>query len=61
MLAYARDTYYSPTVDNVDIPADLQSNLVNLKEAGTLVDFDWEIVIRNQRAWAARFNREIAG
>jgi putative spermidine/putrescine transport system substrate-binding protein len=61
MLAYARDTYYSPTVDNVDIPAELKTKLVSLKEAGTLVGFDWEMVIRNQRAWAARFNREIAG
>ena len=61
MLAYARDTYYSPTVDNVDIPADLKAKLVSPKEAAKLVGFNWDAVIRNQRAWSARFNREIAG
>ncbi len=65
MLAYARETYYSPTVDNVDIPpsSDLKvhnSGAVRRKQK-KLVDFDWDAVIRNQRAWAARFNREIAG
>ena|SRR5665213_374463 len=61
MLAYARDTYYTPTVTNIDIPADLRAKLVNLKNVEQLVSFDWNTVIRNQRAWAARFNREIAG
>jgi putative spermidine/putrescine transport system substrate-binding protein len=61
LLAYARETYYSPTVDNVEIPLDLKAKLVSPKEAAKLVDFDWDAVIRNQRAWAARFNKEIAG
>lgn len=61
MLAYARETYYSPTVDNVKIPDVLQPKLVSAREAAGLVDFDWDIVNRNQRAWVTRFNREIAG
>jgi putative spermidine/putrescine transport system substrate-binding protein len=61
MLAYARETYYSPTVDNVRIPADLNAKLVSSIEAARLVDFDWSTVIHNQRAWTTRFNREIAG
>jgi putative spermidine/putrescine transport system substrate-binding protein len=61
MLAYARETYYTPTVDNVDIPSDLKAKLVSPEETAKLVDFDWETVIRNQRAWASRFNKEIAG
>jgi putative spermidine/putrescine transport system substrate-binding protein len=61
MLAYARETYYSPTVDNVNIPSDLKTKLVGPADAATLVDFNWDVVIRSQRAWAARFNREIAG
>jgi len=61
MLAYARETYYSPTIDNVNIPDDLKAKLVNPKAATRLVDFDWDVVNRNQRAWTTRFNREIAG
>jgi len=61
MQAYARETYYSPTVDNVRIPDDLKSKLVSGEEAKRLVDFDWDEVNRNQRAWVSRFNREIAG
>jgi putative spermidine/putrescine transport system substrate-binding protein len=61
MLAYARETYYSPTVDNVNIPDYLKAKLVNPKEATRLVDFDWDVVNRNQRTWTTRFNREIAG
>ena len=61
MLAYARETYYSPTVDNVPIPDDLKNKLVGPNEAARLVDFDWSIMIHNQRAWTTRFNREIAG
>jgi hypothetical protein len=30
-------------------------------DATHLVDFDWDLVNRNQRAWVTRFNREIAG
>jgi putative spermidine/putrescine transport system substrate-binding protein len=61
MLAYARQTYYSPTVDNVEIPADLKPKLVGAQDAGRLVSFDWDVVNHSQRAWASRFNREIAG
>jgi putative spermidine/putrescine transport system substrate-binding protein len=61
MLAYARETYYSPTVDNVTIPDALKPKLVSAMDAAHLVDFDWDIVNHNQRAWVTRFNREIAG
>ncbi len=61
MLAYARETYYSPTVDNARMPDDLKPKLVAANDVGRLVDFDWDVVNRNQRAWVTRFNREIAG
>ncbi|MDE2475659.1 MAG: extracellular solute-binding protein [Alphaproteobacteria bacterium] len=59
-LAYAREMYYSPTVDDVPVPAELKPKLVGSVEAAQLVDFDWTSVIHNQRAWTTRFNREIA-
>ena len=61
MLAYAQQIYYSPTVKNLPIPADLQPKLVLGPDVAKLVDFDWDVVIRNQPAWTSRFNREIAG
>jgi putative spermidine/putrescine transport system substrate-binding protein len=61
MLAYAQQTYYSPTIDNVVIPPALKPKLITPQEAAKLVDFDWDTVNRNQRMWASRFNREIAG
>ena len=61
MLAYAQQIYYSPTVKNIAIPADLQPKLVLGPDVAKLVDFDWDVVIRNQPAWTSRFNREIAG
>jgi putative spermidine/putrescine transport system substrate-binding protein len=60
LLAYAREMYYSPTVDNIVIPDDLKPKLVSPTDAARLVDFDWGTVIHNQRAWTTRFNREIA-
>ena len=59
-LAYAREMYYSPTVDDVSIPSGLKPKLVSPAESAQLVDFDWGSVIHNQRAWTTRFNREIA-
>lgn len=61
MLAYAREIYYAPTVGNISVPDDLKSKLVLADDAKKLVDFDWDVVIRNQTAWTGRFNREIAG
>jgi putative spermidine/putrescine transport system substrate-binding protein len=61
MLAYARQTYYSPTVNNVTVPADLKPKLISPEDATKLVAFDWDTVNRSQRLWASRFNREIAG
>ncbi len=60
-LEYARTIYYSPTVTNVDIPADLAPKLVRGDAVARLVDFDWDVVIRNQPRWSSRFSREIAG
>ena len=61
MLAYARETYYSPTVKGLNIPDELQAKLVLGPDADRLVDFDWDVVTRSQAAWSSRFNREIAG
>ncbi len=60
--AYAERIYYSPTVNNVEFPPALAAKLV-LGEAAVskLVDFDWDVVIRNQARWSSRFTREIAG
>ncbi|MFM8800732.1 MAG: PotD/PotF family extracellular solute-binding protein [Tagaea sp.] len=60
-MAYAREIYYSPTVRNLTIPADLAPKLVLGADVGKLVDFDWDHVISQQAAWTTRFNREIAG
>ncbi len=61
MLAYADEIYYSPTVKNVTVPDALKPKLTLADDVGKLVDFDWDVVIRNQQAWSSRFNREIAG
>lgn len=61
MLAYAREIYYSPTTKSVAVPEALKSKLVLGSSVNKLVDFDWDVVIRNQAAWSSRFNREIAG
>ncbi|WP_293854707.1 extracellular solute-binding protein [uncultured Alsobacter sp.] len=61
MLAYANEIYYSPTVKNLNIPDALKSKLVLGSDVDKLVDFDWDLVIKNQPAWTNRFNREIAG
>lgn len=60
-MAYSREIYYSPTVRNLAIPADLAPKLVLGADVGKLVDFDWDHVISQQAAWTTRFNREIAG
>jgi putative spermidine/putrescine transport system substrate-binding protein len=61
MMAYANDIYYSPTVKNLTIPDALKPKLVLGQDVAKLVDFDWDVVVRNQAAWSSRFNREIAG
>ena len=61
MLAYANETYYSPTVKGLTIPDALKPKLVLGEDVGKLVDFDWDLVIKSQSAWSSRFNREIAG
>jgi putative spermidine/putrescine transport system substrate-binding protein len=61
-LAYAQQIYYSPTVNNLAVPDDLKPKLIlGPEQVASLVDFDWDTVIRSERAWAQRFNREIAG
>lgn len=60
--AYAERIYYSPTIRNLQLPAELAAKLIMGEEAvGKLVDFDWDVVIRNQQRWSSRFNREITG
>ncbi|PZW46643.1 putative spermidine/putrescine transport system substrate-binding protein [Humitalea rosea] len=60
--AYAERIYYSPTVNNVELPPELAAKLVMGPAAvDKLVDFDWDLVIRNQARWSNRFTREIAG
>lgn len=60
--AYAQEIYYSPTVRNVDLPADLRAKLIiGDAQVDQLIDFDWDRTIRNQAQWTQRFNREIAG
>ena len=61
MLAYANEIYYSPTVKNLNIPDALKSKLVLGSDVDKLVDFDWDLVIKNQPAWTNRFNPAIAG
>lgn len=61
-LAFARTIYYSPTVRNINVPDDLKPKLIlGEQQVRSLVDFDWDHVIRSQAAWTSRFNREIAG
>jgi putative spermidine/putrescine transport system substrate-binding protein len=60
--AYAERIYYSPTIRNLELPAELAAKLIMGEQAvASLVDFDWDVVIRNQPRWASRFTREIAG
>jgi putative spermidine/putrescine transport system substrate-binding protein len=62
MLAYARQIYYSPTVNNITIPDDLKSKLiVGDEQVAKLVDFDWDLINSNRSRWQARYDREIAG
>jgi len=60
--AYAERIYYSPTVNTVPLPPELAAKLIIGPTAvGKLVDFDWDVVIRNQPRWSSRFTREITG
>lgn len=60
--AYAERIYYSPTIRNLELPADLTAKLVMGEEqVRKLVDFDWDVVASNEARWSSRFTREIAG
>ncbi|WP_087003264.1 ABC transporter substrate-binding protein [Rhizobium sullae] len=62
MLAYAREIYYSPTVNNITLPDDLKKKLVvGESQVSQLVDFDWDYINANRAKWQARYDREIAG
>lgn len=61
MLAYAREIYYSPTVNNITIPDDLKGKVIAGGDVSKLVDFDWDYINANRSKWQALFNREIAG
>jgi putative spermidine/putrescine transport system substrate-binding protein len=60
--AYAEQIYYSPTITNLTLPAELSAKLVMGQAAvEKLVDFDWGVVAQNEPRWSSRFTREIAG
>ncbi len=62
MLAYARQIYYSPTVNNINVPDDLKAKLiVGEDQVAKMVDFDWDTINANRSKWQARYDREIAG
>ncbi|MBU2959314.1 ABC transporter substrate-binding protein [Citreicella sp. C3M06] len=61
MLAYARETYYSPTVSNVTIPEELKGKVMGPEEVAQMNDFDWDYINANRSAWQSKFDREIAG
>lgn len=61
MLAYAKEIYYSPTVDNVEIPPELQGKVITGGDVSSLVDFDWDYINAHRSEWQAKFDREIAG
>ena len=59
--AYAERILYSPSVRNADLPDGLAAKVTIGDAVGRLVDFDWDVVTRNQPRWSSRFTREIAG
>lgn len=60
--AYARTIYYGPTTKNTVLPPELASRVVyGEADVKRLLDFDWDLVIKNQSAWSSRFSRDIAG
>ncbi len=59
--AYAERILYSPSVRNADLPDGLAAKVTTGDAVGRLVDFDWDVVTRNQPRWSSRFTREIAG
>ncbi|ADO41253.1 ABC transporter substrate-binding protein [Ketogulonicigenium vulgare] len=61
MQAYMRQTYYSPTVSNVAIPADIADKILTPDQVSRLASFDWEHIASAQAEWSSRFTREIAG
>lgn len=61
MLAYARDLYYSPTVSNITLPAELEGKIITGDQVDQLVDFDWDLINARRAEWQSRFDREIAG
>ena len=61
MQEYMREAYYSPTVNNVEIPEDLAGKIMTPEQVENLVAFDWEHIAAQQAAWSSRFTREIAG
>ena len=61
MLAYAEQLYYSPTIDDITLPPELQGKVLGAGDVGQLVDFDWDYINANRAEWQQRFDREIAG
>lgn len=59
--AYAERILYSPSIRNAGLPDGLAAKVLTGDAVGRLVDFDWDVVTRNQPRWSSRFAREIAG
>lgn len=59
--AYAERILYSPTVRNAGLPPELAAKVTIGDAVDRLVNFDWDVVTRNQPRWSSRFSREIAG
>ncbi len=60
--AYAETLFYGPTNRKTVLPPALASQVVyGEADVKKLLDFDWDVVIRNQAQWSNRFSREIAG
>ncbi len=59
MEAFAREIYYSPTIQDVPIPPDLRSRILDREQVARLINFDWEIVTQSQPKWTVWFNRAV--
>ena len=60
--AYAKTLFYGPTNRKTVLEPALAKRVVyGDNDVKKLLDFDWDLVIRNQAVWSNRFSREIAG
>ena len=59
-LVFAQNSYYSPTVDNVKIPTELESILLSQEEIGRLFIPDWSKINKVKDEWAERWDKMIS-